>query len=79
MIALVFYTTASNTGRVHGCASLFKESFQRSILWLAYRYHIYELHIKHVTKVIRGKTTGPTETLFVRFQADWDTSDQSTE
>lgn len=79
MIALVFDMTASNTGRVHGCGSLFKESFQRSILWLAYQYHIYEVHIKHVAKVIRGKTTGPTETSFVRFQADWDTLDQSTE
>jgi hypothetical protein len=78
VIALVFDTTASNTGRVNGCASLFEESLQHSILWLACRHHIYELHFKHVAGVIRGKTTGPTETLFVRFQADWDTLDQST-
>ena len=32
-----------------------------------------------MAEVIRGNTTGPTETLFVRFQADWDTLDQSTE
>ena len=62
VIALVFDTMASNTGRVHGCSALFEESLQRSILWLACRHHIYELHIKHVTDVIIGKTTGPTET-----------------
>ena len=32
-----------------------------------------------MAEVIRGNTTGPTETLFVRFEADWDTLDQSTE
>ena len=40
--ALVFDTTASNTGQWRGSARLFEVMLQRSLLWLACRHHIPE-------------------------------------
>ena len=45
--ALVFGTTASNTGQWRGSATLFEVMLQRSLLWLACKQHIPELFIKH--------------------------------
>ena len=63
IIAMVWDTTASNTGVHKGSATKFEESLQRAILWVACRHHIGELHIKHANIAVRGATTGMSITL----------------
>ena len=48
IIALVFDATASNTGLRNGCSVLMKKELGRSLLWLACRHHIYEIHLKNI-------------------------------
>ncbi|KZS04710.1 Cc8K15.2-like protein, partial [Daphnia magna] len=73
--ALVFDTTASNTGIRNGCASLIEKDLNRPLLWLACRHHMYEVHIKNIWKAVSGNTVGPEELLFKRFQSDWENID----
>jgi len=71
VIALVFDTTASNTGIHNGCSKLIECELKRGILWLACRHHIYELHIRHVWTAVAGSANSPVEPLLKRFQHDW--------
>ena len=66
VIGLVFDTTASNTGRLRGCATSMETTLKKSVLWLACRHHMYEIHIKHVSDALNGKRNCPSETLFVK-------------
>ena len=78
--AMVFDTTASNTGQWKGSVSRFEKSVGRSLLWLACRHHIPELHIKHAHEVLRGPSRGPDDPLFKRFKTIYGsivTADQS--
>ena len=52
--ALVFDTTASNTGVWKGSTTRFEKMLGRAILWLACRHHIPELFIKHANIAVRG-------------------------
>ena len=56
--AVVFDTTASNSGCWKGSVTLFEKRLGRSILWLACRHHIVELHIKHANEALRGPSKG---------------------
>ena len=58
IIGMCWDTTASNTGRQQGSATLFKQELNRHILWLACRHHIGELHIKHADIATRGAWAG---------------------
>ena len=69
MGALVFDTTASNTGQWRGSATLFEVMLQCSLLWLACRHHIPELFIKHANTAIHGPSKGPDDPLFKEFKA----------
>lgn len=71
VIGLVFDTTASNTGIRNGCAVLIEKDINRSLLWLACRHHVYEVHMKNIWQDLSGKTVGPDEQLFKRFQSEW--------
>ena len=78
--AMVFDTTASNTGQWKGSVSRFEKSEGRSLFWLACRHHISELHIKHTHEVLRGPSRGPDDPLFKRFKTIYGsivTADQS--
>lgn len=66
--ALVFDTTASNTGVHRGATTLFEKSLQRAILWLACRHHIAELFVKHANDTVRGESKAPEDPLFSRFR-----------
>ena len=66
--ALVFDTTASNTGLWRGSVTLFEKILGRPVLWLACRHHVPELHIKHANEVLRGPSKGPEDPLFQRFK-----------
>ena len=78
IIALVFDTTASNTGRQKGAATLIEKTFTRAILLLAFRHHIYKIFIKHVAKKVLGLRCGPSYQLFIRFQSEFGGLNQDT-
>ena len=67
--ALVFDTTASNTGRLKGSSTIFGDMLGRPVLWLACRHHIPELFIKHANTAIRGESKGPDDSLFKEFKS----------
>ena len=48
VIPLLFDTTASNTGLRNGCAVLIEKDLNRSLLCLACRHHVYEVHMKNI-------------------------------
>ena len=60
---IVFDTTASNTGKDKGVCKRINEYLQRPMLHLACRHHVYECHIKNVSKMFRP-TSGPEHPLF---------------
>ena len=66
--ALVFDTTASNTGEWKGSDAMFERMLDRAVLWLACRHHIPGLHIKHANEVIRGESDAPEDKLFKQFR-----------
>jgi hypothetical protein len=45
VVALVFHTTARNTGIRNDCASFLEKDVNRPLPWLACRYHMCEVHI----------------------------------
>ena len=66
--AVVFDTTASNSGQWKGSVTLFEELARQVLLWLACLHHIAELHIKHASEEVRGPHKGPDDPLFKRFK-----------
>ena len=66
--AVVFDTTASNTGKWSGSVTHFEAKLKRSLIWLACRHHIPELFIKHASTAVRGPSKGPDDSLFKEFK-----------
>ena len=48
--------------------AVFEKLVARSLLWLACRHHISELHIKHANEAVRGPGKGPDDKLFKSFR-----------
>ncbi len=71
IIALSWDTTASNTGHKTGSSTLFEQHLQRSVMWLACRHHIGELHVKHADIKVRGAWNGPSDKLFENFREEF--------
>ena len=65
IIGLTFDTTASNTGREKGVNTRINQYLGRPLLHLACRHHMYECHIKNVSKLFRT-SCGPDHPLFKR-------------
>ncbi|XP_046640233.1 uncharacterized protein LOC124322409 [Daphnia pulicaria] len=76
---MVFDTTSSNTGKHAGSCISLESALGRSIMWLACRHHVYEIHVKHVSDHINGARNSPSDSLCVRFQKDFNSLDKSTE
>ena len=51
-MAVVFDTTASNSGKWQGSVTLFEQKIERALLWLACHHHVSELCIKHVHETV---------------------------
>ena len=66
--AVVFDTTASNSGEWKGSVTFFEELVRHVLLWLACQHHIAELYIKHASEEVRGPCKGPDDPLFKRFK-----------
>ena len=65
IIATVFDTTSSNTGPHQGAAVRIEKELGHSLLWLACRHHVAELHIKHPYDAVQGPTTGNNNNILV--------------
>ena len=68
MEAIVFDTTASNTGKWSGSITLFEGMLGRAMLWLACMHHIPELFIKYANTEVRGPSKGSDDQLFKAFK-----------
>lgn len=67
--AMVFDTTASNTGLWTAACVKIQEVLGRELLWLACRHHVGEIILSHVWKFIQIETsTSPQIELFQRFK-----------
>lgn len=66
-----FDTTASNTGRLTGASCALEQLFERSVLYLPCRHHIYELVLREVFETKCGKTSAPGVLIFDRFKDGW--------
>lgn len=76
--AVVFDTTASNTGRLNGACHLLEQKLERDVLHLACRHHIYEIVLQGVFHEIQvSPSTGPDIPLFKRFKNMWKDIDQT--
>ena len=74
VVGLVFDTTASNTGREKGVNTKLNEYCGKNILHLACRHHVYECHIKNVSKIFRA-TCGPDHPLFKKLKEQFNDID----
>ena len=76
VVALVFDTTASNCGIHNGAAKLIEENLGRKLLYLACRYHIFEIFVGAVWKKLFGNIFGPENKFFAEFKTTWPALDK---
>ncbi|XP_015121856.1 uncharacterized protein LOC107044480 [Diachasma alloeum] len=69
--AMVFDTTASNTGSTNGPCVLLEQLLARNLLHLACRHHVLELLLKSAFEASMRPTSGPNILIFKRFQGQW--------
>lgn len=69
--ALVFDTTATNTGSFSGACVLIEHFLEKELLYLPCRHHIHEIILRSVFEEKMGKTTGPNVLIFKKFQNAW--------
>lgn len=69
--ALCCDTTASNTGRVNGACTNLEKLFNRDLLYLPCRHHIFELVLRSCFDSLMDATSGPDMALFKRFRDNW--------
>ncbi|ESN93227.1 hypothetical protein HELRODRAFT_181161 [Helobdella robusta] len=65
VIGMCFDTTASNTGKLNGACTLLEKAMGRNLLWMACRYHMFEVLLADVFNVCLGPSTGQ-EILFFK-------------
>ncbi|XP_065681331.1 uncharacterized protein LOC105843071 [Hydra vulgaris] len=75
--AVTFDTNRINAGKKNGAVSLLvNEVFQRSVLSIACRHHVNELHITHFWKNYQSSiTSGPDNLLFKTLKSAWNDLD----
>lgn len=66
-------TTSSNTGRLNGANILLEQLLEKDLLYFMCRHHILELILKSVFESKMGPSTGPSVSIFKRFQDAWPT------
>src|SRR6218665_1381253 len=69
---LVFDTNSSNTGlNLGACTLIEKALIKRELIWIACRYHVYEIMLSAVFSATVATTSGPEVGVFKRFQKKW--------
>ena len=76
LAALCFDTTASNTGVHTGAITVVQHSFNRRLLFLACRHHMFEIYASAVFDTFFS-SKGPEIELFRRFKVGWNNIDKS--
>lgn len=69
--SLCFDTTAVNTGSRNGACVLIEQKFDKEMLWLACRHHVFEIMLETIVVSGLGPSTGPEILLFKRFKNTW--------
>ncbi|KAG0706298.1 hypothetical protein GWK47_024335 [Chionoecetes opilio] len=69
--ALVFDTTASNSGIHRGAAKLLEQQLDRKVFYLACRHHILEVLVGAVWENLFGKVKSPENPWFKHFKDVW--------
>lgn len=77
VVAMCFDTCFVNTGHIQGAAYFLQLLFERDLLQLACRRHIYELVLKAAFESKFGKSSAPIPPLFKRFKDQWSTINQN--
>ena len=75
--ALCFDITATNTGKINGACALLKSKLDGSLLYFAFRHHIFELVLPSAFTTCLGPTSGTDGQMFKRFQKHWNEHRQS--
>lgn len=76
--ALVFDTTASNTGKKKGACTLLQQKLGRNVLHIACRHHISEIILEHAfSACMSSNTSGPEIALFLRFRNEFNRINQA--
>ena len=70
-VAMCFDTTAANSGKFSGACVLLEALLGRSLLWIACRYHIFEVVLSQVCKGIFEDSAGPSVELFQHLKNNW--------
>jgi len=76
LAALCFDTTASNTGIHTGAITVIQKAFDRRLLFLACRHHIFEIYAAAVFDAFFA-SKGPEIDLFRRFKSEWSFMDKT--
>lgn len=74
--ALCFDTTSSNTGIHTGAITVIQQYFDRRLLFLACRHHMFEIYAASAFDLF-FKSSGPEIELFRRFRSKWQLIDTS--
>ena len=64
-------STASNTGKWAGSATILQKHIDSPYVWIICRHHIVETLARHGFDAIRGTTSSPFEIEHNKFQNDW--------
>ena len=70
-VGMCFDTTAANTGRKAGAATLLEHELGRDLLWLSCRHHMLEVLLSDVFAVCFGPSRGADIPMFNRFKQKW--------
>lgn len=71
VVGLCCDTTASNTGRINGAATLIEQLLEKDLLLFPCRHHIFEVILRAVFESQIFNFSGPNVPLFVRFKKEW--------
>ena len=67
--AMVFDTTATNSGHINGACTIFeKDLLRKKVLWAACNHHKDEVVLHDVVKCLFGETSSPQNPVFVHFR-----------
>ena len=72
-VAMCFDTTASNTGKFAGACILLEAFIGHPLLWTSCRYHMPEVILGDVFKVIFGPSSSPKVEFFDILKSKWPT------
>lgn len=77
IVGVSFDITNSNSGQYGGAVVILERLFGRNLLKLACRHHLYEIILRGAYEACFDATSGPSPSMFDRFESQWNNIDQS--